>query len=740
MKCPACGRENPSDARFCSGCGSALAAAEPARRERKILTVVFADLVGSTSRAEERDPEEVDAQLRAYHARVRHELERFGGTVEKFIGDAVVALFGAPVAHEDDPERAVRAALAVRDWAREQEDLQIRVAVNTGEALVTLGARPAEGEAMAAGDVVNTASRLQSAAPVNGILVGEQTFHANERVIEYERRDPVEARGKAKPVPVWEATAARSRLGVDVSQESRAPLVGRERERELLVAALERVRAEREPQLVTLVGVPGIGKSRLVYELFSFVRDDRDLIYWRQGRSLPYGEGVAFWAFAEMVKAHAGILETDPVATAETKLREAVEEVSAEDAAWVERSLRPLVGLPTDAGGGESREESFAAWRRLVEGMADRSPTVLVFEDLHWADEGLLDFVDHLVDWTSGVPILCMCTARPELLERRPRWGGGKLNATTIALSPLSDAEIHQLLAGLAGRDLPFAELVQFAGGNPLYAEEYARMLADRGLDQAGLPETVQGIIAARLDALPASEKAAIQNAAVLGKVFWSGSLAALNGGDRAGLERCLHALTRKEFVRHERGSSVGGEDQFAFRHVLVRDVAYGQIPRAERGEKHRRAADWIESLSERSDDLAEMLAHHYLTALEYADAAARDLLEQRARVALRAAGDRSLMLNAFAAAVRYYRAALELWPPDDGQRAYVVFGYGRALWEAEEPGERDLTEARDLLLAAGDVETAAEAEILLGQADPSGRLEHLRRALELVEGGHRRA
>jgi class 3 adenylate cyclase/tetratricopeptide (TPR) repeat protein len=698
------------------------------------VTVVFADLVGSTNRAEERDPEEVDAQLRAYHGRVRSELERFGGTVEKFIGDAVVALFGAPLAHEDDPERAVRAALAIRDWAREQEDLQLRVAVNTGEAFVTLGARPAEGEAMATGDVVNTASRLQSAAPVNGIFVGEQTFHATKRVIEYRGRDPVEARGKSKPVPVWEAIAARSRLGVDVSQESRASLVGRERERELLVAALERVRDGREPQLVTLVGVPGIGKSRLVYELFSFVRDDRDLIYWRQGRSLPYGEGVAFWAFAEMVKAHAGILETDPVAMAETKLHEAVEQVSAEDAAWVERSLRPLVGLPTDAGGGESREESFAAWRRLVEGMADRSPTVLVFEDLHWADEGLLDFVDHLVDWTSGVPLLCVCTARPELLERRPGWGGGKLNATTIALSPLSDAEIHQLLAGLAGGELPSAELVQFAGGNPLYAEEYARMLADRGLDQAHLPETVQGIIAARLDALPATEKTAIQNAAVLGKVFWSGSLAALDGGDRAGLERCLHALTRKEFVRRERRSSVGGEDEFAFRHVLVRDVAYGQIPRAERAEKHRRAAEWIESLSQGSDDLAEMLAHHYLSALEYADAAARVLLEEHARIALRAAADRAMALNAFPAAVRYYAAALELWPAGEPERADVLFGYGRAQWETEERGEQELTQARDLLLAKGEAETAAEAEILLGQADPGGRLEHFQRALELVE------
>src|SRR5204863_6477932 len=302
VTCATCGRENPPNARFCNSCGSALVAAPEARREeRKIVTVLFADLVGFTSRAERLDPEDVRALLDPYWRHLRDELERFGGTVEKFIGDAVMALFGAPLAHEDDPERAVRAALAIRDWAREEEGVQVRIAVNTGEALVLLGARPVEGEGMAAGDVVNTAARLQSAAPVNGVLVGETTYRATRHVIDYAEREPVSAKGKAELIPVWEAVQARSRLGVDLAAPA-TPLVGRTRELDLLVDAFERARNGPATQLVTLVGVPGIGKSRLVGELAEHIRSGEELVYWRQGRSLPYGEGVSFWSLAEMVK------------------------------------------------------------------------------------------------------------------------------------------------------------------------------------------------------------------------------------------------------------------------------------------------------------------------------------------------------------------------------------------------------------------------------------------------------
>src|SRR5882672_11323971 len=323
--CPSCGHENTEGAKFCSECGAALVASVPvARAERKILTVLFADLVGFTSRSEQLDPEDVQAVLAPYHERLRFELERWGGTVEKFIGDAVMALFGAPVTREDDPERAIRAALAIRDWIAEEGKLQVRIAVNTGEALVNLAARPEAGEGMAAGDVVNTAARLQSAAPVNGILVGETTYRATASTIDYAERPPVEAKGKEAPIRVWDVVQARARFGVDLTPEARTPLVGRERELEQLVGKLARARQQRSPELITLVGVPGIGKSRLVGELFQSVERGGVLTYWRQGRSLPYGEGVSYWALAEMVKAQAGILETDSEEEVEAKLARAV--------------------------------------------------------------------------------------------------------------------------------------------------------------------------------------------------------------------------------------------------------------------------------------------------------------------------------------------------------------------------------------------------------------------------------
>ena len=601
------------------------------RRERKVVTVLFADIVGFTGRAEALDPEDVDAFLRPYHERLRHELERHGGTVEKFIGDAVVALFGAPQAHEDDPERAVRAALAIRDWAREDADVRIRIGITTGEALVSLDARPETGEGMASGDVVNTASRLQVAARENAIFVDETTYRATERSIEYGEHEPVEAKGKAKSISAWEALEARSRFGVDVVQRIAAPLVGRADELDLLLGALARAKRERSAQLVTLIGVPGIGKSRLVYEVFRALEPDPELVYWRQGRSLPYGEGVTFWALGEIAKAHAGILETDSAEAAREKLGTAVAAaVTDADAAWIESHLRPLVGLAGDTEpAGDHREEAFAAWRAFFEALADERPLVLVFEDLQWADEGLLDFVDYLAEWASEVPLLTICTARPELLERRPGWSGGKVNAATVLLKPLSEDETARLLASLLERAVLPAELqsalLARAGGNPLYAEEFARLAAERPAEDLPLPESVQGIIAARLDALPSAEKALLQDAAVLGKVFWLAPLMTIGGRERPTVESGLHSLARKEFVRAERRSSVADEAEYGFRHLLVRDVAYAQIPRALRAEKHRLAAEWIESLGTgRAEDRAEMLAHHYLSALELAGARVR--------------------------------------------------------------------------------------------------------------------
>ena len=389
------------------------------------------------------------------------------------------------------------------------------------------------------------------------------------------------------------------------------------------------------------------------------------------------------------------------------------------------------------------------AWRRLLEALAERGPLVLVFEDLHWADEGLLDFVDHLVEWAAGVPILVLGTARPELLARREGWGGGKPNAVTLSLSPLDEEQTARLVHALLEQAVLPAEvqslLLERAGGNPLYAEEFARIAAQRGLghgrqEELPLPESVQGLIAARLDGLPDLHKALIQDAAVVGKVFWLGAVAALGGADGAFvLQERLHALERREFVRRERRSSVAGETQFAFSHGLVREVAYGQIPRAERAQKHRRAAEWIEALG-RPEDHAEMLAHHYVNALEAARAAGQTLdgLAEAARLVLRDAGDRAAALSAFPAAARYYSKALELWPEDDAERPKLLFHTAEAHFQLTFENENELVVARDALLAAGDYETAAEAEVMLtnvtwiqGRGDDT--LRHLERAAELA-------
>jgi class 3 adenylate cyclase len=739
VTCPACGQENPDSSRFCGMCGAALVpAAVPAREERKVVTILFTDLVGSTARAEGLDPEDVSATLSAYYTQLRAELERFGGTVEKFIGDAVMAVFGAPVAHEDDAERAVRAALAIRDSIG--EELQIRTAVNTGEALVALGAKPGEGDAMVAGDVVNTAARLQGAAPVNGILVGEGTYRATRHVIDYREAAPVEAKGKAEPVKVWEAVAARSRFGSDVEQKLRTPLVGRERERDLLADALTRARTEQSAQLVTLVGVPGIGKSRLVAELFQITDADEEIISWRQGRSLPYGERVSFWALGEILKAHAGILESDDAAAAEEKL-DAMVETLAEDEAegeWLARHTRPLVGL--EGAERTEREEAFAAWRRLLEAAAEQRPLVLVFEDLHWSDDGLLDFVDHLADWATTVPLLIVATARPELLDRRPGWGGGKRNAFMLSIGALTDDETAVLLQRLLDRAVLDADaqraVLQRAEGNPLYAEEYARMLAEHEGGALALPETVQGLIAARVDGLAPGEKRLLQDASVIGKVFWPGALA---GAD----EQTLHSLERKEFVRRDRRSSIAGETQYAFLHALVRDVAYGQIPRAERAEKHRRAAEWLAALSgDRTEDHAEMLAHHYREALSLSEAAGIETapLREPARQAFVEGAQRALSLNAGVLAYELALEAIALTAPDDPQRPTLQLLAGRGARDLADVNATELLEeAREGFLAQGDVAQAAEASQgvareALHRGDIARSLEAGRRAHELAQ------
>jgi tetratricopeptide (TPR) repeat protein len=463
---------------------------------------------------------------------------------------------------------------------------------------------------------------------------------------------------------------------------------------------------------------------------------------------LPYGSGVAFWALGEIVKAQAGILESDDADATANKLDESLATLISDETQrhWVGEHLRPLVGIAARDVGQTDRGEAFAAWRRYVEGLAESRTTVLVFEDLHWADDGLLDFVDNLAEWVTDVPLLLVGTARPELLSRRSNWGGGKTNALTLSLSPLSDDDTSALLHALFERSVLPAEtqhrLIEQAGGNPLYAEEFVRLAQQRTGSEPAMPESVQAIIAARIDGLPSEDKRLLQQAAVIGKVFWLGGLAALSADDRWKVEEALHRLDRRDFVRRERRSSMAAETEFAFRHALVREAAYEQLPRGERAELHRRAATWIESLG-RTQDVAEMLAHHYLSAIEYARAVGRpiDDFAVAAMSALRAAGDRAQALHSNSAAVRFYEAALSLMAPDDPDRAATVFAYGRALQAiGDERAVAALEQASEALAAHGERGLAAEAERLLADigwhaGDRAATDRHIARAQELVAG-----
>ena len=729
MSCERCGFESPAGFRFCGACGASLSSVESDGREveRKVVSALFCDVVESTERAERLDPEDVRDVLAPYYAGVREHLQRRSGTVEKFIGDAVCGLFGVPRTRGDEPERAVRAALAIRDWvARQNEadprlELHVRLGVATGEAVVALGARAAEGEATAWGDVMNTAARVQSAAPVDSILVDERTYRATRHAIEYGEADPVSAKGKAEPVLVWQALAPRARLGVDLSQEGRTPFVDRSDVFLLLRESLERVGTRRAPELVTLMGEAGIGKSRLVLELARWIEAEPGVfIRWRQAASSPYGDVLTYWALGEIVKAQVGILETDGASVAMSKLGRAVLDVipSPDEAARVEAHLRSLVGLSAPMTHGDQRQAAFVAWRRFFEAVAQEHTLVVVFHDIHWADAGLLDFIEHLLDWARDVPILILCTARPEFADVRSDWWS-KPNTTAIDLSPLTNEDIDELVAELAPSTVPRETreaIVGSASGNPLFAVEFVRMLVDR-VAHPPSAESVQAIIAARLDALTAEQKLLLQDAAVVGRVVWPGALTKIGDRSRRLVDQHLAELVRKEFLMRASPSSVQGETEFRFRHVLVRDVAYEQIPRGRRADTHRRTAEWLESLSpDRSADRAEMLAFHYVEAYEYALAANSDTaaLVESARSSLRDAGDRALSLNAFAAAERHYAAALDLWPEDDPDRPVLLFRLGKARYYADVEGADVLSDAETGLLEAGDRESAAEAATYL--------------------------
>jgi class 3 adenylate cyclase len=613
--CETCGQVNPDEARFCNGCGASLT--DPSAggvEERRIVTVLFADMAGFTARAERLDPEDVRAILSRYYSRLRDEIEAFGGIVEKFIGDAVVAIFGAPVAHGDDPERAVRAALAEMNAADPQLKLEVRVAVNTGEAIVSLSKMELR-EGMVAGDVVNTASRMQSAAPTDGILVGEETYRATRGLIEYREVEPLVAKGKRAPVRAWLAIGARMSPGERVV--SSVPMLGRIHEIAALHRVFERVVAERRPHLVTVLGEAGIGKTRLAAEFTAQL--ERQGVRVLRGRSLPYGASTPYGPFAQQVKLFAGIFASDDLSAGQDKLRKTLANVAEPEAvAEIASHLELLIGLDT-AGEVADRQILFLAARRFVQALAREQPTVLVFEDVHWADSGTLDLLEVLASRVRDVPMMLLALARPDLLLLRPSWGGGLPAYTALSLEPLRSEDAGALATRLLGRAAgeQQARVVETGEGNPLFIEELAAAAIERPASAAqDLPTTIRELVSARLDALPPEERAVLFDAAVVGKVFWRGALERMP--DTAGeLVDALDSLESRDLIRHEPHSWIERDEQFAFKYALIRDVAYATLPRARRKELHAIVAGFLEQMTRGSGATASALARHWREAGE---------------------------------------------------------------------------------------------------------------------------
>ncbi|OGN86947.1 MAG: hypothetical protein A2X23_01055 [Chloroflexi bacterium GWC2_73_18] len=783
MICPACGTENRPGQRFCGECGTRLGGGictacgsayegspkycgecgsplrpgvavpvgatpppvEPAatgargasQAERRLVTVLFADLVGFTGLAETQDPEAVRELLTRYFALARERIGRYGGTVEKFIGDAVMAVWGAPTAHEDDAERAVRAALDLVEVIAQlrpadgEAPLQLRAGILTGEAAVTLGA---DGQGMVAGDLVNTASRLQAVAPPGSVLVGEGTHGAAGAAIVFEPVGEQQLKGKSLPVPAWRAVrVVAGRRGAGRTERLEAPFVGRDEELRLLKDLFHATAREGRARLLSVLGQPGIGKSRLAWEFEKYIDGLVETVYWHHGRSPAYGEGVTFWALGEMVRRRAGIAESDEPVAARVALVAMLAQYVPDEAErrWIEPHLAHLLGLD-EAPAGE-RAELFAAWRTLFERVADRGPTVLVFEDLQWADAGLIDFVEELLEWSRNRPIFVIALARPELLERRPAWGREVRNFTGIRLEPLSDEAMRRLLIGLAP-GLPegaVTAILERAEGVPLYAIETVRMLLDQGqlvggddgyrlvgsVERLAVPATLHALIAARLDALAPAERELLQDAAVLGQSFAAPALAAVTGQPLDGVEGRLRAMVRRELLRLDEDPRSPERGQYQFVQGLIREIAYGTLARRGRLERHLAVARHLAALGD--EELAGAVADHYLRAHQAAgsDPDAPALAEQ-ARSALLAAAGRAGSLHSYEQAIAWYEQALRV--ATDGVEQTEI--RERAAEEAIAASRFDLAERylREAIAwheGRGDRSAAARATARLGVA-----------------------
>jgi len=747
--CPACGfLGDPAD-RFCGACGGALQLAEPVEgaapptsgappsarpvSERRLVSILFVDLVGFTPFAEGRDPEQVRDMLARYVDLAGTVIGRHGGTVEKFIGDAVMAVWGAPVAQEDDAERAVRAGLELVDGVGSLGfGFSARAGVTTGEGAVTVGA---VGQGIVAGDIVNTAARLQGAALPGCVLVGEATRRAASRSIVFEAVAEQQLKGKALPVTAWRAVRVVAELGGRNRRETtEAPFVGRADELRLLKELLHATGRERRPRLVSVVGVGGIGKSRLAWELSKYADGLVEDTWWHVGRCPAHGDGIAFWALGEMVRERAGLLETDDEETTRSRIAAMVREWVPDESEqrWLEPALLALLGIET---GSAAPELLFGAWRTFFERIAARGTVVLVFEDLHLADAGLLSFIDHLVEWSRVLPFFVLTLARPELMERRPDWGAGKRSFASIYLEPLPESVMRELLAGLVP-GLPEAAataIVRRADGVPLYAVETVRMLLDGGrlvatdgafrpigdLADMAVPETLTELIAARLDTLPPGERAVVSDAAVIGQSFTTPALAAVSRMDMgvAALEQTLGALVRREMftlVADPRSPELG---QHAFVQALVREVAYNTLAHRDRTARHLAAARYFESLG--SDELAGACAGHFLAAhRNIPPGPEADALAAEVRVALRAAAERAVSLGSLDQAILIAEQALAV-TPDPGEQGELLELAGRAASAAahHDGAEEFLRRALALHRERGDRPALARATAALGYA-----------------------
>jgi class 3 adenylate cyclase/tetratricopeptide (TPR) repeat protein len=757
--CPNCGATNLPGAKFCSECGTHLEAtatsgaptasqtSAPGRpattTERRLVTVLFADLVGFTSLAADRDSEAVRDLLSRYFDAAREVVERYGGTVEKFIGDAVMAVWGTPVAREGDAEWAVRAALdllvAVRtlDSGADGRGLEARAGVLTGEVAVTLGAT---GQGMVAGDLVNTASRLQSVAPPGTVLVGEATQRAASSAIVFEAAGPQVLKGKTAPVPAWRALRVVAKRGGEGRSEGlEAPFVGRDDELRLLKDFFHATSRERRARLLSVTGVAGIGKSRLAWEFLKYIDGVLETVWWHEGRSPALGEGVTFWALGEMVRRRAGLAETDDESTTRERVAATLLEFVPDETErrWIEPALLTLLGFGDAAA--RSRDELFASWRTFFERVATEFPAVLVFEDLHWADPGLLDFIDHLLEWSSNSPIYVITLSRPELLERRPGWGAGRRNFVALSLEPLTEAAMRELLAGLVPGlpDRAIKAILDRAGGVPLYAVETVRMLVAEGkleeadgafrpvgdLGDLAVPETLHALIAARLDALDAGDRGLLQDASVLGQTFSIESLAELRGEPPEVIEARLRGLARREVLVLDTDPRSPERGQYGFAQALLREVAYSTLARSDRRTRHLAAARYFEGTGD--DQMAGVLATHYLDAfLASPEGDEAVALAAQARLALRGAADRAVALGSHDQAIAYLERALTI-TTDPADEAELLGRVGSAAAAAGhfDAAETALRRAVAIERERADRPALVRATVALGQALSSAYL-----------------